>query len=224
MRENNIEAAIADQSIDSTDDMQTIIHNIVQRNMFYKNAYQLCKKVILLLIAAIILLILFIGYLYKTTHHVLYFATDRNGMMVQLEPNKDSAFSNESVSNWMAQVATTLYQLDFLNIEQQLNAQRQYFAPGAFNSYIKEMEKIVQTVKKDKLVYKASMLNPPEVLADGSFENQKAWKVSARVLVETANKEVVSSMEYTITMVVFSSKADGGELKIAQVLTRKNNI
>jgi len=170
------------------------------RNQFYRTNYRRMVKLVLLLLLIIAALVATICYMEITRPAPIYFATQRDGAIIQIIPLSQPYLNNQEVVDFATQAAVAAYSYDFKAFRQQLQTNvRPYFTGPAWTDFIKKLDEsgTINAVRTRQLVVSATVLGKPAIIQEGLIDNQYAWKVQLplRIILQNADESFQEILE-----------------------------
>lgn len=108
----------------------------------------------------------------------IYFATTQDGRIQELVPLSEPYVSIAGISNWTAQAITETYSLDFRNWRKSLAKVREYYSDAAWNEVEEEIEPLIRSIEKERLILYAVADEAPRLLHQGLYRKDLyAWKL-----------------------------------------------
>ena len=177
------------------------------RNSFYLENYRKMLLSIFLSFILMGLLIGFYFYQQQSTSGSRYFPTSPDGVLIEMPPlnvnhlklsnlltdnkgylidqpkinindlSKDQ--DNALVIYWVKKVIEIMFDYDYINYRRTLQDLRNYFAPGAHESFLQALDasKNLETIKNDYRIVRAEIIEEPEVKQTGVTSGRYAWNL-----------------------------------------------
>lgn len=174
------------------------------RNNFYRDNYRRAMIILLCSILMNVGLVVVISFMGMHKPEPKYFATNRDGTIIQLVPLNEPLHTDADIRDWATRAALAAMSYDFLNYRNQLQAAAQYFTEEAFTTYLKALK---DSGNMDLLTTKRLVAQPysegvPVVLAQGMIMDRYAWKVKVPIAVRYVSSSQTQIMHYMVTMTI----------------------
>lgn len=181
------------------------------RNNFYLDNYRHILLSIILVVILLCMVIGFYFYQQKSTSGARYFPTSPEGVLIEMPPlninhlklngllTDNRGFlieqpkinvkelsadqDNALVIYWVKNVINSMFDYDYINYRRTLQDLRNYFAPGAHESFIKALEqsKNLETINNTKRTVRSEIVAEPIVKKTGILNNRYIWNVHVPV-------------------------------------------
>jgi intracellular multiplication protein IcmL len=174
------------------------------RNNFYRDNYR--RAMVILLCSILMNVVLATGATFLALHkpEPRYFATNRDGTIIQLLPLNQPLHSDADIRDWATRAALAAMSYDFLNYRTQLQASAQYFTDDAFTTYLKALKDSgnMELLTTKRLVSQPFSEGVPIVLAQGMIGDRYAWKVKVPIAVRYVSSSQTQISHYMVTMTI----------------------
>src|SRR3989344_7109998 len=181
---------------DSIQDIRT------RRNYFYRNNYRRLLSLVLLLLLTSIGLSLFLGYLNYNVSPPKYYATTPNGQITSMHSLSEPLVTQDFVVQWAALAARTVYNLDFVNWQTQLQAAQIYFTPNGWAALMLGLNNsgMTNSLKNNKLQATAVVVKDPVILDREVINGRYTWQIQLPLLVTYVSASDTKKQLLVITL------------------------
>jgi len=187
---------------------QDVFNLQLRKNTFYRDKFRKIMKLInLLVISASVLLGTFI-YQSLTPDSVKYYGSSTNGEQTPLNALSDPVLTERLVIQWANIASKKVYQLNFENYSNQLDAMKIYFTKSGWSSYNDAMKTsgLLSVIKSQKLEVDAIVTDDPVVKHTGVSHGVRYWDVEMPVLVSFSSASTSAQKKLIIGMRIVRSK------------------
>ncbi len=165
---------------------QSALEMVLLRNLYYRDAYK--RVVICVFIALVVNILLIAGVIYKsfTPPAPQYFPTTADGRIILEHPLSDPVESDAQVLAWIANVTQTMYRMDYIHWQAQLQETANYFTPLGWRGYRTSLDKSnnLNTLINFKMVTKVQLTGVPQILQREVIQGRYTWMIKVPVLVQ----------------------------------------
>lgn len=158
------------------------IEMVLARNQFYWENYQKICTVLILLVVLNFLLLGFIYYQYKTPPAPKYFATQPDGVPIQIVPLNIPYQTDDFVLEWAKNAVVNIYSLDFVNYRKTLQDDTIYFTWRGHKDFLLayKASNNLDAVKEKKQVVSVVITGPGKINFSGqeAAELPYSWKLT----------------------------------------------
>lgn len=181
--------------------MSEIVQEVIEKNSFYRKHYQKVLHLfsISLLINVVVLFVLLFNH-NRTELRYVYVLAD--GQVVQLQSTATLRLNSDNLVQWVANNAPKLYQLDFLNYKEQMQAVRPLFSDDGWQSYVEAFKSVLTQIQSQKLVAQAVVTGLPMVIATGYLDGEPSWKVQLPIDLNFQKNNQTQDTQYILTLTV----------------------
>lgn len=174
------------------------------RNYFYRDGYRNTMKALLGAILVILCLLALVVYQFYTKPAPVYFATQTNGMLIQIQPLYEPLVDEETLLSWASRAAIAAFSFNFLDYQDDLQKMREYFTPGGFNNYLDALRQTgnLDTVIEKRLVVKGVVTEVPVIVQHGLIKGRYAWKMEIPMLVSYVSASETLKQPILVTMLI----------------------
>lgn len=164
---------------------QDALEIVKLRKNFYKDSYRL--TLVILFFAMIIIAVLAGVIAYQESHRAqpTYFATTSDGKLIPMIPLDQPNVNDQTILQWVATAAISLYTYDFLNFRATFQNNQQYFTPDGWKAFLNGLSssRNLQTVQDKKLTVQAVPSGAPIITREGLLNGRYAWQIQMPILV-----------------------------------------
>lgn len=162
---------------------------VTLRDDFYRDSF---KKTLLLLLGSI-LIVVFLGgllayYILSKPWPVVFAVEER--WQVQPPVNIIRPFiSQADLLQWVSEVVPTLFELDFLNYDDQVAIQKRNFTANGWHVYQNQLKNFApkDTVINDHEFITTRLIDAPAVIKRGILSGRYAWMVNLPMAIDYFN-------------------------------------
>lgn len=190
------------------------------RNFFYRDGYRKTMSALLISLSLNIILIVLSIVLMLSSTPPVYFATQTDGSLVEIQPLDKPLVNEDMLLTWATRAAVSAYSFNFLDWQNDLQNVQQYFTSTGFQNFVEALQNSgnLDTVVAKRLVVQATVVDVPRIVQQGLIKGRYAWKIQIPMLVKyiSANEELKQPILVTLLVarVPTTQKAQG--IAIAQ--------
>lgn len=176
---------------------------VLERNSFYRDRFRAQVRYGAALTALSIILTSIIGWMVTHPAEPKYFATTRNGEIIELVPLSRPNKTNDAVNQWAADISRKAYSFDFVHWKSQLGDLSQFFTENGYKQFLSALKTSgnVEAVRAKRLVG-AAIANPPVITAEGIVNGVYMWKIEVPLQVSYTSAEETINQSLLISMTV----------------------
>jgi len=163
-----------------TNDPMVLVYT---RNAFRRLNY-LTFAIYSLSIVIIIILVSVLVYLIKNPTRPLFFATDNVGRLLHFVPVNMPNMTHDAVVAWTSKAVEAAFSMDYVNYAAQLLDAEKYFTNDGWSNFMSALtaSNNLAALKDRQIIAEAKVVGPPLVMAEGMFQNIRAWKFTFPVI------------------------------------------
>jgi intracellular multiplication protein IcmL len=156
------------------------------RNYFYRDGYRKSMSALLLSLLVNLALMAIIVYQFLSKPAPVYFATQTNGSLIEIQPLTEPLIAQETLLTWATRAAVTAYSFNFVDWQNDLNNAQQYFTATGFKNFVDALKASgnLDTVVAKRLVVQATVVDVPRIIQQGLIQGRYAWKIQIPMLVK----------------------------------------
>ncbi len=210
------------QAKSSSDGFDTLrgLELVRLRNYFYRDGYRNSMTALLGSLLINLLLIAIIAFQYYTKPAPVYFATQTDGKLIEIQPLYEPLVDEDMLLTWASRAAIGAFSYNFLDYQDDLQQMRQYFTPGGFDNYLEALQQSgnLETVLSKRLVVKAAVTQVPVIVQHGLIKGRYAWKIEIPMLISyvSANENLEQPILVTMLVTRVSTQDKPQGIAIAQ--------
>lgn len=190
------------------------------RNHFYRDGYRNTMLALLGSIVVNMILICLVGLQYYMRPAPVYFATQTDGKLIEIQPLYEPLVDEEMLLTWSSRAALAAFSYNFLDYQDDLQQMRQYFTAAGFDNYIAALQQTgnLDTVLEKRLVVKAVVTEVPVIVQHGLIKGRYAWKIEIPMLISyvSANESIDQPVMVTMLVTRVSTQDKPQGIAIAQ--------
>ncbi len=164
------------------------------RNFFYRDGYRKAMTGLLGSLGLNLILIILTIVLMISRTPPVYFATQADGSLVEIQPLDQPVVSDSMLLTWATRAAVSSYSFNFLDWQNDLQNVQQYFTSTGFKNFVDALQSSgnLDTVVAKRLVVQATVVDVPRVIQQGTIKGRYAWKIQIPMLIKyiSANEEL----------------------------------
>jgi intracellular multiplication protein IcmL len=155
-------------------------------------------------ICSLLSIVLAVGLAYMTIiqQKPKYYATTTSGDLIPLQTLSEPVISDNYLAEWAALTIRSMFNLDFVQLEQNLNNSRKYFTSNGFKAFIDALResKLIEVIQEKKLTTSAVITQTPSILSKSIVAGQYSWVLQMPVLVTytSANQTIKRGLVATM--------------------------
>jgi intracellular multiplication protein IcmL len=174
------------------------------RNHFYRDGYRNTMLALLGSILVNILLIVIVGFQYYLKPAPVYFATQTDGTLIEIQPLYEPLVDEEMLLMWSSRAAIAAFSYNFLDYQDDLQQMRQYFTPAGFDNYLDALQQSgnLDTVLTKRLVVKGVVTQVPVIVQHGLIKGRYAWKIEIPMLISYVSANETLEQPILVTMLI----------------------
>ena len=156
------------------------------RNYFYRDGYRKSMTALLLSLLVNLALMGIIVFQFLSKPAPVYFATQTNGSLIEIQPLTEPLIAQETLLTWATRAAVTAYSFNFVDWQNDLNNAQQYFTATGFKNFVDALKASgnLDTVVAKRLVVQATVVDVPRIIQQGLIQGRYAWKIQIPMLVK----------------------------------------
>jgi intracellular multiplication protein IcmL len=172
------------------------------RNYFYRDGYRKSMTALLISLIVNIALLALVIIQFLTKPAPVYFATQTNGSLIEIQPLTEPLIAQETLLVWATRAAVSAYSFNFVDWQNDLNSVQQYFTATGFKNFLDALKSSgnLDTVVAKRLVVQATVTDVPRIIQQGLIQGRYAWKIQIPMLVKytSASEELRQPVLVTI--------------------------
>lgn len=174
------------------------------RNHFYRDGYRNTMLALLGSIVVNMLLIFVVGFQYYAKPAPVYFATQTDGTLIEIQPLYEPLVDEEMLLMWSSRAAIAAFSYNFLDYQDDLQQMRQYFTPAGFDNYLEALQQSgnLDTVLSKRLVVKGVVTEVPVIVQHGLIKGRYAWKIEIPMLISYVSANETLEQPILVTMLI----------------------
>lgn len=156
------------------------------RNYFYRDGYRKSMTALLMSLLVNFILLGLVVFQFLTKPAPVYFATQTNGSLIEIQPLTEPLIAQETLLTWATRAAVTAYSFNFVDWQNDLNNAQQYFTATGFKNFVDALKASgnLDTVVAKRLVVQATVVDVPRIIQQGLIQGRYAWKIQIPMLVK----------------------------------------
>lgn len=146
-----------------------------------------------------ITLILSIGlniWLITTDKEPVYFGVSQDMTLLPMHPLSEPLVNDSALKAWLAEAATEIFNMDFVDWRSRVSNARQYFTAKAYEGYASSLEKEghIATLEQYRAIMHGIPAGPPVVVASGLLRGIRTWDMEIPFMLsyETSERQLSS--------------------------------
>jgi intracellular multiplication protein IcmL len=175
---------------------------VVERNLFYRDQFQIARWLFTALIAINVMLGL--GLLYRFSHPAQpeYFPATADGKIFLTHPLTDPVQNDNFVMQWGCTALEKAFSLDYLHWRQNLRDTALFFTPRGWTYFMKSIKdnNNLKTLTQFDMVSDLELTGAPQILRKNVIDGHYTWKIQVPVLIKYSSKDKNIPMSALITM------------------------
>jgi intracellular multiplication protein IcmL len=164
------------------------------RNFFYRDGYRKVMSALLMSMGINMALLVIVVVQFFTTTPPVYFATQTNGSLIQIQPLNEPIVDQDMLLTWATRAAVASYSFNFVDWQNNLQGVQQYYTETGFKNFLDALKNSgnLDTVVAKRLVVQATVVDVPRIVQQGLIKGRYAWKIQIPMLVKytSANEEL----------------------------------
>jgi len=159
-----------------------------------------------LVLSSILSIFLTIGLVYMSVirQKPKYYATTTSGDIIPLQTLSEPVISDNYLVQWSALTVRTLFNLDFVHLQDNLEISKKYFTSDGWKAFISALEKsgLAQLIREKKLMTSAVITQTPAILSKSVVAGRYSWLVQMPVLVTYTSASMTAKKALIATMMI----------------------
>lgn len=174
------------------------------RNFFYRDGYRKSMSALLLSLMVNMVLLGLVVFQFLTKPAPVYFATQTNGSLIEIQPLTEPLVRQETLLTWATRAAVTAYSFNFVDWQNDLNNAQQYFTATGFKNFVDALKASgnLDTVVAKRLVVQATVVDVPRIIQQGLIQGRYAWKIQIPMLVKYTSASEDLRQPILVTMLI----------------------
>lgn len=138
--------------------------------------------------------------------------TSSNAQMPKNAPLDQPNMSDDSLLNYAAEVAKSVYSYDFKNYNKQLQTNQQYFTPEGWKAFTAALDKSnnLNVVQNKKLVASANAVGSPSILKKGIKNGLYTWEAQIPIQATYENESRILKQNLLVTLLISRANNSSG--------------
>ncbi|NCX93210.1 MAG: hypothetical protein EBX40_00845 [Gammaproteobacteria bacterium] len=196
------------------------IKRVLLRNEFYRDSYRQLMWVSVLSILVNIVLIF--AVLIESHDHgrIFYYASTDDGTLMKMQGMAQPLMTDTAVLSWVNRVVPQMYDLNFLNYRQSLDAKQKYFTEYGWTQFLYAFKPTLDQITKGEFVVHAAPSDVPYITRKGIFQGEWMWEVQIPLLVsyQHGSQEDTQNIVWTLLLQRQDNTKSDQLLGISQVV------
>lgn len=174
------------------------------RNYFYRDGYRKSMTALLVSLTVNIALLAIVMIQFFTKPAPVYFATQTNGSLIEIQPLTEPLIAQETLLTWATRAAVSSYSFNFVDWQNELNNVQQYFTSTGFKNFLDALKASgnLDTVVAKRLVVQATVTDVPRIIQQGMIQGRYAWKIQIPMLVKYTSASEELRQPVLVTMLI----------------------
>lgn len=174
------------------------------RNFFYRDGYRKSMTVLLMSMGLNIALLVLVVVQFFTKPAPVYFATQSNGSLIEIQPLNVPMVDQEMLVNWATRAAVASYSFNFVDWQNDLQDVQKYYTATGFKNYTEALKNSgnLDTVVAKRLVVQATVVDVPRIVQQGLINGRYAWKIQIPMLIKYTSASEELRQPVLVTMLV----------------------
>lgn len=176
----------------------------IRKNNFFRDQYRRLIKFMIMSLLVCFGLLVALFFLIFTQSKPKYYASTTTGTIVPIQSLSSPVVTQKYILQWSKKVARLVYNLDFLNNEEELKNASTYFTQEGWQSLQKSIEKsgLLSTIKQKKLMLSSVVDGSPVILNQYIEGGRYTWKVQLPLLILFGSASESKKKKIYISMIV----------------------
>lgn len=174
------------------------------RNFFYRDGYRKSMSILLVSIILNLALTTLVGIQFFTKPAPVYFATQSNGSLIEIQPLNEPLIDQDMLLSWATRAAIASYSFNFVDWQNQLTSVQKYYTDTGFQNYTDALKKSgnLDTLIAKRLVAQATVVDVPRIVQQGLIQGRYAWKIQIPMLVKYTSASEELRQPVLVTMLI----------------------
>jgi len=133
-----------------------------------------------------------------------YYATTTSGDIIPLQTLSEPVISDNYLTQWSALTVRALFNLDFVNLQENLEVSKKYFTNTGWNAFVAALSKsgLSELIQDKKLMTSAVITQTPVILSKSVIAGRYSWLVQMPVLVTYTSASMSAKRALIATMMI----------------------
>ncbi|ODN44085.1 hypothetical protein BGC07_11615 [Piscirickettsia litoralis] len=142
--------------------------------------------------------------------------------MIKLQSLSNPVENDAYVINWLSNAVVNINTLDFLNYRNQTEGKRKYFTQYGWNQYLKAFKVIIEKVKNDQYISRATVADAPVVIQKGIVNGAYSWRLQVPIIItyQKGDSKDTQNVIWTV-LIQRSNESKDSLLGISQIVQQK---
>lgn len=131
-----------------------------------------------------------------TEKEPVYFGLNQEMALLPMHPLSEPMVTDAALKSWAAEVATDIFNMDFLNWRTRISNTRKYFTDEAFKGFAQSMDKEghIKTLQQYRSIMHGVPTGAPVITASGLLKGVRTWDIEIPFMLnyETSEKTLAS--------------------------------
>jgi intracellular multiplication protein IcmL len=174
------------------------------RNFFYRDGYRKVMTVLLMSMGMNLALIALVVIQFFTKPAPVYFATQSNGSLIEIQPLTEPMVDQDMLITWATRAAVASYSFNFVDWQNNLQNAQQYYTETGFKNFTEALKNSgnLDTVVAKRLVVQATVVDVPRIVNQGLIKGRYAWKIQIPMLIKYTSASEELRQPVLVTMLV----------------------
>lgn len=172
------------------------------KNETYRDNYRTTISLLAVMSVVCVGLALVLAYMSMTMRDTRYYATTSTGVVTQLHALNEPVVTDQYMLQWSALAVRSLFNLDFVHYQDQLNQAKNNFTEAGWNKveYALKTSGFLASITDNKLEANAVISGPAVVLNTAVYHGRYTWRVQMPVLVTYTSASESKRTRFMVTM------------------------
>ncbi len=201
------------------------LRRVLRRHEFYRDSYRQLMWITLVSLLFNIILMLAVVVFAGGHGRWFFYASTQDGQLLPLQESNSPNLTDAAVLSWVNRVVPQIYTLNFLNYQQTLMQQEQYFTIAGWGSFLRSFAPTISQIQKGQYDVHAAPSDVPMVTEKGVFQGRQMWQVQIPLLVsyQHGTDEAIQNVVWTLLLQQQDNTKSPQLLAITQVVQTIQN-
>lgn len=173
-----------------------------RKNELYRNNYRRMIKWVVRMLFLTVILAATLSWMTIRRPQPMYYAAVTNGQVLQMHSLSEPVITDKFIVSWSALTARRVFNLSFVNYQDNLNVVKDRFTPGGWEKMQDALNSsgLIQNMVNNKLIVSSVVSGSPVILARMVVNGRFTWRVQMQMLVKYTSASEQSQENLVVTM------------------------
>jgi len=177
---------------------------VTLQDNYYRDSFGRVVFILCSLVVCIASLVAISAYIFLTQPPPVTFKVGKEWRIVAPVQIQEPYLSDADLTQWVSNVLPSLFDVDFMHIDDQLNQLKQYFSQNGFDIFMNQFSNSVDKnlIIKYKLFVHATLTGAPIILSQNVLLGRYAWWVQIPIVISYSGMRAVNELHMILKLLV----------------------